>query len=304
MRQDSDGTAAWRAWVLAARPKTLLASVTPVLVGSAAAYAAGGYRAGASLAALFGAVMIQIGTNLANDVVDFEKGVDTGDRLGPLRATQAGLLSPSEVRLGAALAFGLAGMAGVYLTWVAGWPVVILGLASILAGAAYTAGPFPLVSLGLGDVFVLIFFGFVAVGGTAYVQAGYVPAAAWPAAVAVGALATVILGINNVRDMETDRRAGRRTVPVLFGRRAGVLELGLLLLVAYLAPPYMAWTGLSAPFVLLPLLSLPGAFRLFRTVASTQEGPALNQALGQSAGLIFYFGALLALGIVLEVWAG
>ncbi|UCF66293.1 MAG: 1,4-dihydroxy-2-naphthoate polyprenyltransferase, partial [Acidobacteriota bacterium] len=226
----------WKLWWLAARPKTLPAALAPVIVGSAAAAQASVWRWGPALAAALGAVMIQIGTNLANDVQDFERGADTGDRLGPLRVTQAGLMKPAEVRRGMVVAFGIAILAGLYLTAIAGWPVVAIGLISIASGLAYTGGPLPLGYHGLGDLFVFLFFGFVAVCGTAFVIAGFVPAVAWVASVPIGALATTILAVNNVRDHETDRRAGKRTLPVLLGRRSGVLEIALLLAAAYLTP--------------------------------------------------------------------
>ncbi len=293
------GIGFWRAWILATRPKTLTAAITPVMVGSGVAIAADGFRLGAALAALFGAVMIQVGTNLANDVFDFERGVDSAFRLGPTRVTQAGLLQPGQVRRGLALAYGLAGLAGVYLTWLAGWPVVVIGLVSLLAGLAYSTGPLPLSSAGLGDLFVMVFFGFVAVPATVYVQVGSVPQAAWPAALSIGSLATVVLGVNNLRDVETDRRAGRRSLPVVLGRQAGVIELVVLLGLAFFAPLQMVWVGLASPWALLTYLSLPRALRLARTVAVSEDGPTLNRALADSAKLLLLCGLLLALGIIL-----
>src|SRR5580692_1531577 len=213
-----------RVWLLACRPATLVAAFVPVAVGAACAVADAHFRAGPALAALLGAVFIQIGTNLANDVYDFERGADTAERLGPTRAVQAGLLTARQVRAGMVVAFGLATLAGAYLVSAAGWPVVAIGVLSVASGIAYTGGPYPLGYHGLGDVFVMAFFGFVAVCGTVFVQAHEVPLLAWLAAVPVGAIATAVLVVNNLRDREQDARAGKRTLAVRFGRRAGVVE--------------------------------------------------------------------------------
>ncbi len=284
-------------WVLACRPATLTAAVVPVLVGTAAALGAGGrVRVGAALAALLGAMCIQVGTNLANDVFDYEKGADTPERLGPLRVTQAGLLTPREVRTGMVVAFGLATLAGVYLTAVAGWVIVAIGLASIASGVAYTGGPWPLGYNGLGDVFVFAFFGLVAVCGTAFVAVGSVPLRALVASVPVGALATAVLVVNNVRDHVGDRAAGKRTLVVRLGRRFGVVEYTALMAVAYAVPVTLAARGAS-PWVLLPLLTAPVAARLARTLA-TVEGSALNATLASTAKLLLAFGVLLSVGLV------
>jgi 1,4-dihydroxy-2-naphthoate octaprenyltransferase len=285
-----------RAWVLAARPATLTAALVPVLVGTAVAHASGGARLGPACAALFGAFMIQIATNFANDVFDHEKGADTEERLGPTRAVQAGLLTPSEVRAGMLAAIALAVLAGCYLTAVGGLPIVIIGVLSVLSGVAYTGGPYPLGYHGLGDVFVMIFFGFVAVCGTAFVQTGGVPPLAWLASVPVGAIATAVLVVNNVRDRETDVKAGKRTLAARFGRRFGVIEYGALIAVAY-ASPIVAWLGFrSSPWVLLPLVTLPVALRLLRVLVTT-EGRPLNACLASTARLLLAFGVLFAAGL-------
>lgn len=288
-----------RAWLLAARPATLSAAVVPVAVGTACAIAAGGFAAGPALAALLGAVFIQIGTNFANDVFDFEQGADTAERLGPTRATQAGLLTPAQMRAGMVAAFGLATAAGVYLALVAGWPVLAIGVASVLSGIAYTGGPYPLGYHGLGDVFVMIFFGFVAVCGTAFVQLGQVPALAWWASVPVGALATAILVVNNVRDRDTDVRAGKRTLAVRLGRGAGVAEYVLLMAAAYGTPVALVLMKLAGPAALLPVLTLPLAAGQIRVMAGTAEGAALNLCLKRTAQLLLLFGLLFAVGLVL-----
>ena len=285
-------------WVLAARPKTLTAAAAPVLVGTACAYAAGGFRAGPALAALAGALLLQVGANLANDVFDFEKGADTHDRLGPTRVVQSGLLSAAAVRRAMVVVFGLALLVGVYLTWVAGPAIVVIGLLSIAAAVAYTGGPYPLGYNGLGDIAVFVFFGFVAVCGTAWVQAGAVPDLAWWAAVPVGALTTAILVVNNVRDIETDERAGKRTLAVRLGRPGAVAEYRYLLLAAYAVPAALFATGGLGWPVLLPLLTAPLAVSLYRRVRDT-TGRALNPSLGATARLLFLHGALFAAGIAL-----
>lgn len=286
----------FRAWVTACRPATLTAAVSPVAVGTAVAISAHGFRAGPALAALFGAICLQIGSNLANDVFDYEKGADTAERLGPVRAAQAGLLTASALKRGTAIAFLLAFTAGVYLTAVTGPVIVAIGTASIVSAVAYTGGPYPLGYHGLGDVFVMLFFGFVAVCGTALVQVGSVPPLAWAASVPVGALATAILVVNNVRDCETDVRAGKRTLPVRFGRSMGLVEYAVLLGLAYVVPILLVATSKTSPWALLPLLSAPLAVRLVARVL-TEKGAALNATLVLTAKLLFVHSALLALGL-------
>ncbi|MDO9018280.1 MAG: 1,4-dihydroxy-2-naphthoate polyprenyltransferase [Deltaproteobacteria bacterium] len=289
-----------RVWLLATRPATLTAALSPVMVGAAAAWRASGggaYRWGAVAAALLGAMFIQIGTNLANDVFDFEKGADTAERLGPTRVTQAGLLSPSQVRAGMVASFALATLAGVYLTAVAGWAIVAIGVASIASGVAYTGGPYPLGYNGLGDVFVFVFFGLVAVGGTAFVALGTVPPLALALAAPVGALATAVLVVNNVRDHRTDVRAGKRTLVVRFGRRFGVAEYVACWAVALAVPLALALSR-RAPWMLLPLLTLPLGVALARKVA-TLEGRPLNPVLGATAGALLLHSVLTTLGLLL-----
>jgi 1,4-dihydroxy-2-naphthoate octaprenyltransferase len=209
-------------WIAAARLRTLPAAVVPVLVGTAVAYATHAIAWGPALAALGGALAIQIGTNFANDVFDAERGADGPDRIGPLRAVSAGLISAAAMKRAMIAAFVVASAFGLYLTATVGWPIVAIGVASIIAGIAYTGGPYPLGYHGLGDIFVLAFFGFVAVCGTAFVQLGNVPALAVWAALPVGALATAIIVVNNLRDRPTDARAGKRTLAVRLGRRGAI----------------------------------------------------------------------------------
>jgi len=285
-------------WVLAARPKTLPAALAPVLVGTAVAWVAGGFRPGPAAAAALGALLLQIGSNLANDVFDFERGADREGRTGPLRVTQAGLLTPSQVRAGMAIVFGLALLVGIYLTIEAGWPVIVIGLAAIAAAIAYTGGPFPLGYNGLGELFVMIFFGFAAVCGTAFVQATYVPAAAWPAGFAAGCLATAILVVNNVRDIDQDRESGKRTLPVRFGRPWGVAEFVVLLALAYLVPLLLVLTNRAALSLLLVLFSAPLALPLVRSLRR-ERGVVLNRTLAGTARLFLVWSVLYSAGLLL-----
>ena len=287
-----------RAWILAARPATLTAAFAPVAVGTACAWRLGWFRWDAALAALLGAFLIQIATNFANDMFDFQKGADDEERLGPTRAAQAGLLSVAQLRGGIVVTFALALGTGVYLTWVAGPAVVVIGLASMAAGLAYTGGPFPLAYNGLGDVFVMLFFGFVAVCGTAFVQALYVPEIAWIASIPIGALATGILVVNNVRDFEGDSRARKTTLVVRFGRRAGVREYAFLLFISYATPLVIFVLGWGRAWVLLPWLTIPWAARLFRSLVR-DRGVLLNQTLAGTAKLLSVFGVFFAIGIAL-----
>lgn len=285
-------------WWLAARPKTLSAATVPVLVGTACAYAAGGVRWLPALAAMIGALLLQIGANFANDVFDFEKGADTADRLGPTRAVQAGFVTPAAMRRAMLAVFASALLIGVYLTAIAGWVVVAIGIVSILAAVAYTGGPYPLGYNGLGDVVVLVFFGPVAVCGTAFVQLGYVPMLAVLASLPVGALATAILVVNNVRDRVTDARAGKRTLAVRLGMKAALAEYAGAVLLPNLLPLYLAFAH-GGRFVLLPLLTLPMALGLLRAVAR-ESGRALNARLAGTAKLLLLWGLLLSIGIALD----
>jgi 1,4-dihydroxy-2-naphthoate octaprenyltransferase len=285
-----------RVWILAARPRTLTAAVVPVLVGTAVAAAHGAMRPLPALAALFAAMCIQIGTNFANDYHDFQRGADTHERVGPRRVTQSGLVPPRTVRTAALCTFGVAFLVGIYLALVGGWPILVTGILSIAAGWAYTGGPWPFGYHGLGDLFVFVFFGLVATVGTTYVQMHAVPPAAWIAAVPVGALATAILAVNNLRDIATDARAGKRTLAVRIGASATRAEYVLLLVIAFAAPIVLAFV--ARPWVLLPLAALPFALKPLRVVFRGQ-GSELNAALGATARLQLVYGLLLAAGLVL-----
>jgi 1,4-dihydroxy-2-naphthoate octaprenyltransferase len=287
-----------KAWLMAARPKTLAAALVPVLVGTAVAVAEGSFAAPAALAALVGASLIQIGTNFANDYFDHQKGADNDDRLGPTRVVQAGLISPEAVRTATGVTFGLAALVGGYLIWIGGWPIVAIGVASILSGLAYTGGPYPLGYNGLGDVFVFIFFGLVAVTGTYYVQALEWSTSALIASIPVGLLSTAILVVNNYRDIDTDRVAGKRTLAVRLGRMATRWQYVLLVLGAY-AVPVAQWVIVGErSWILLPLASLPLAAFCVRDLWQ-KSGPALNPVLAKTAQLLALFGVLYAVGYVL-----
>jgi 1,4-dihydroxy-2-naphthoate octaprenyltransferase len=266
------------AWLLAIRPATLTAAVVPVIVGTALAAQQGAARLGPATAALIAAVFIQIGTNLVNDVDDFQRGADSAARRGPVRVTQAGLLTARAVQSAACIAFGAAVFAGLYLCAVAGWPIAVLGIAAIGSGLAYTGGPWPFGYHGLGELFVFAFFGVGAVVGTHYVQAGGVSTLALAASIPVGALASAILVVNNVRDLETDRAAGKRTLAVRRGERAARRDYGALLAVAYAVPVLLWLVHVADVWVLLPELTLPWAIALMRTVLRCSDGPSFIES--------------------------
>ena len=287
-----------KVWIMAARLPTLPAAIVPVLVGGAVAAAIGGFRLLPFLAALFASTLIQVGTNYANDYFDFKKGADTAERIGPTRVTQSGLLRPEAVRNGMIITFGLAALFGLYLVLIGGWPILLIGLCSIAAGVLYTGGPWPLGYNGLGDVFVFVFFGLIAVCGTTFVLAGGVPLLAVLAALPIAGLVTAILVVNNLRDVQTDRAAGKHTLAVIFGPGFARAEYVVCVVGAYLLLPLLWLLGGAAAWVLLPLLSLPLALPLLRTVLR-EDGPPLNRALKGTGQLELVFGLLLALGLLL-----
>ena len=288
-------------WLLAARPKTLPAATAPVLVGVGVAVGEGVFRLIPALCALVAALLLQIGSNLANDVFDFKRGADATGRLGPLRVTQAGLLSPRQVQAGMWAVFCLAALIGVYLVAVSGWPILLVGVLAIAAAVAYTGGPFPLGYHGLGELFVFLFFGLAAVGGTYYVQAATVSTTTWWAAVPMGFLSSAILVVNNLRDIEADRAAGKRTLAVRLGARCTRVEYALLLLLAFLMPPWMWLVHNLGPGVMLAWLALPLAFRNLDLVLHRQ-GSILNTALAGTAQTELFFACGFALGLALPAW--
>ncbi len=289
----------WRLWLVAIRPRILPASVSPILVGTGVAIHEGGFRWAAALAAMLTAMLLQIVSNLANDVFDFHKGADQ-TRLGPIRMTQSGMISARRMLIATWVAAGLAVLTGLYLVWIGGWPILVLGLVALLAAFAYTAGPFPLGYHGLGEVFVIIFFGFAAVTGSAYVQTGDITGLALVAAIPMGCLIAAIIVVNNLRDINTDRAAHKRTVAVRIGVTWTRVEYALFLIVALATPISLALTGnLSRWLFWLPLLTVPMAVRLVRGVA-TLEGRPLNKVLGGTAQLTLYFGLLFTAALALS----
>lgn len=285
-------------WLLASRPKTLPAAIAPVLLGISLAIHEGHLNLAVAVFTLLAALLIQIGTNLANDLFDFLKGTDTEERIGPTRATQAGLVTPREMKLGTAITFGLAILLGFYLAWVGGWPIVWIGLASVAAGLAYTGGPYPLGYHGWGDVFVMLFFGLIAVPGTYYLQTGRVTVDSLLLGIAIGALSTAILVVNNLRDIATDAKTGKRTLAVIRGKTFSRLEYTLLLLTAYLIPTLLAvrWGNHLALYMV--YFSVPTAVKMTLSMW-TLEGVDLFPILGGTARLLMFYSVLLALGMVL-----
>lgn len=285
-------------WWLAIRPKTLLAAASSVVVGTALAWKDGGLQPGPALAALAIALLLQVGSNLANDVYDDERGADTPDRLGPLRVTQAGLLRRSQVKLGMKVVFAVAFALGLYLAWVRGPLVLVIGVAAIISAIAYTGGPYPLGYHGLGELFVFLFFGVTAVVGTYWVQTGAVTPLAWLMSVPPGALITAIIVVNNLRDVEQDRAVGKRTLSVRVGVKATKWEYAGCVAAAYLVVAGAVIARMLPPHTLLVGLSVPLGWATTRTVF-TQAGRPLNAALARTGQLSLAFAALFAIGLVL-----
>ncbi len=291
-------SSALRIWLMAARLRTLPAAIAPVLVGTSLALGNGTFHPLAFVAALFGAIFIQVGTNLSNDYSDARRGADTEDRLGPVRVTAGGLVPPRQVLIATYVTFGLAVACGIYLIAVAGWELLAVGAASILAGVLYTGGPRPYGYEGLGELFVFLFFGIVAVAGSYFVQVQELPWEAFVCAVPVGLLASAILVVNNVRDIDTDRRAGKRTLAVRLGReRTRNLYVAMLAGAFVIAP--LPWPlGSMDAWLLLPWLALPLAVAVTRVVRSRVDGPSLNGALARTGMLQLVFCLLYSAGIL------
>ena len=298
MTKPEQSLSPFQVWILASRPKTLPAAAAGVITGTALALHDGYFRSGPALAALLVALLLQIGSNLANDVYDYERGTDAGERHGPTRVTQAQLLTPAQVKAGMLVVFGLAGLLGLYLAFVAGWVVILIGLAAILSAIAYTGGPFPLGYHGLGDLFVFIFFGVAAVTGTYFVQAGTVSAQAWWMSIPIGLLIVDILVVNNLRDIHADRAAGKHTLAVRLGEHGSRVQYIVLLALSYLILPMLVLFEILPWQSLLAWLSFPLGWRTWQIVRE-QAGRPLNAALagtGQTTlvySLLFFVGMLL-----------
>jgi 1,4-dihydroxy-2-naphthoate octaprenyltransferase len=271
-----------------------------VIVGTSLAGYEGSFHILRLLAALIGAIFIQVGTNLSNDYSDARRGADTEDRLGPVRVTAGGLVPPKRVLVATYVSFGVAVLAGVYLIAVAGWQLLLVGGASILAGVLYTGGPKPYGYEGLGELFVFLFFGIVAVAGSYFVQVKHLQWEAFALAVPVGLLAAAILVVNNVRDIDTDRRAGKRTLAVRLGRERTQAMFSVVVYLAYVLAPVTWWFGPLRAWLLLPWLTVPLAVGLVRRVRNHTDGPSLNQALAQTGMLQLGFCVLLAAGLLLS----
>ncbi len=289
-----------RIWLMAARLRTLPAAAAPVLVGTSLAGFEQVFHPLRFLAAMLGALFIQVGTNLSNDYSDARRGADTEDRLGPVRVTAGGLVPPKQVLIATYVTFGLAVLAGTYLTVVAGWQLLLVGAASILAGVLYTGGPKPYGYEGLGELFVFLFFGVVAVAGSYFVQVTHLQWEAFALSVPVGLLAAAILVVNNVRDIDTDRRSGKRTLAVRIGRERTRILYAAMLAGAYLLAPVTWLFGPLSGWLLLAWISAPLALALVRIVKARTDGPSLNLALAKTGMLQLVFCALLSAGLLLS----
>jgi 1,4-dihydroxy-2-naphthoate octaprenyltransferase len=289
-----------RIWLMAARVRTLPAAIAPVLVGTTLAGYQHVFHPLRFVAALLGAVFIQVGTNLSNDYSDARRGADAEDRLGPVRVTAGGLVPPRRVLVATYVSFGVAVLFGAYLIAVAGWELLLVGAASILAGVLYTGGPRPYGYEGLGEVFVFLFFGIVAVAGSYFVQVKHLSWEAFALAVPVGLIAAGILVVNNVRDIDSDRRAGTRTLAVRLGRARTRLMFAVVVYLAYVLAPVTWIFGPLRPWLMLTWLTLPLAAAVARTVRNHADGPSLNQALARTGLLQLTFCTLLSAGLLLS----
>ncbi len=287
-------------WLLAARPKTLTAAIVPIVAAtSLASFQSSDWSWQVLVLALCSAIFIQIGTNLVNDAVDFKKGADTNERIGPQRVTQSGLFSASQVMRAAGIIFLVALLCGIPLVIKGGFPIVIIGLISILMGYSYTSGPFPLAYLGLGDIFVVFFFGLVAVGGVYFLHTGTVTADCAILGLQIGLLSTVLIAINNLRDCEGDKKVGKKTLAVRFGKNFVRWEIFLLLNLPFVAGLY--WYLVNGMFFafLMPLFIFPLAVRISYLIFVTEPSPVYNKYLGMSALVHLLFGILFSIGVLL-----
>jgi 1,4-dihydroxy-2-naphthoate octaprenyltransferase len=287
-------------WWLAIRPKTLPAAVGPVAVGTAVAFADGHFMALPALGCFLGAMLLQIGVNLANDYFDFKNNIDSDERQGPVRVTQSGLIAPEDVKRGMIICLILAAFVFLYLGVVGGPPIILVGIASVLAALAYSGGPYPIASNGLGEMFVFIFFGLVAVGGTYYIQAKDLTAVALMAAVPPGLLITAIMVVNNLRDIDTDKKAGKNTLAVILGRYRTIIEYKSLIWVSYLIPVLMLIMDMSDAFILLPLTTFPMARSLIFKV-ECDLGSNLNELLSSTARLSLIYSLMFSFGLVYKI---
>ena len=285
-------------WIIAIRLKTLPAAISPVLLGSSLSYKYGYFSSLIFFMTLFAAILIQIGTNFANDVYDFEKGTDRDDRLGPIRATQAGLISPKKMKVSMLGTFSIAILVGCYLAWIGGLPIVFIGIASIIAGIAYTGGPYPLGYNGFGELFVFLFFGIIAVPGTYFLQAGtFTYLSIWLGS-CMGMLSAAILVVNNIRDIDTDKVTGKKTLAVYFGILFSYIEFIILIIGPYLILLYLMINKNLDSSIYIVFFSLPIGLKLiFELITNT--GIKLNTVLSSTAKLLFVFSLLCSIGLVI-----
>ncbi len=284
-------------WVLAARPATLSATIGPVLIGTASAWRDGVFAWLPFVVVVIAALAIQVGVNYANDLADAQRGADDENRIGPLRTVSSGLISESEMKRGVAVAFGIASLGGIYLIWYAGWPIALIGIASIIAALGYTNGPVPYGYFGLGEVFVFVFFGLVATVGTRYVFSPSAPSAAWTGGVVMGLLAAAILEANNIRDIDTDRTSGKKTLAVLLGRGRARKLYAATMVAAFVVIAVGALSSLLPVVSIIALVVAPLSIPLITTVFQETQGPPLIGVLKGTAQIQLFVGLLLALGI-------
>lgn len=288
----------FESWVLASRPKTLLAALVPVIIGSAVAAHHNSFKPLAATVALICSILIQVGTNFVNDLYDYLSGKDTKERLGPTRALASGLISVNEMKTGVFITFALTFLLGLYLVSLGGWLILLIGIFSIIAGIAYTAGPYPLAYNGLGDIFVFIFFGLIGTVGTYFVQTGEINILAVWASIPVGALITNILVVNNYRDIDEDKSNGKNTLAVKFGEKFTRLQYVVFMISSYAVLFIVYFTYKENIYIFLPLLSLPIAIKLIKMIYSL-KGTSLNNTLALTAKLSLVYGLLFAIGILL-----